>query len=521
MRRLVLSAATAKAPEAGDNLWRPLVHTMPVLGSKELLRRAAGSLLFMLVARLGTFIPIPNVDLSALPDMQPWRNMNDMFSRSAGLPANLFELGVGPLINASWTLSGLTLIEQCGGRLHIKELMQGGWEGQSTLELYVKYMTVGYAALYGAQRAMTLVQAAIVPANFVWNTMWTLAAGAMVLSFIADHTEKWALGDGTSLLIASSIMSSHTQQLQGAVRVIEAAGPLAWWRVLTAVAGIVALVFAAAFLTHVERRHPLVYYKSRRFQVGAPGVGPGEGASSYLPMRIMPSGMQPLLMGSFAFHLLPSAVGMISPALASALVARAMSPAAMPWTFSGFVLLTEGLGVVASAPKLAHETAEWMTAVEAGIKGLSPGAETEAFLLQQQRLTRFWGCLAIAALAAASHLLDSACQSLLGAPLGCQSILLLAGFLLSVERQVLSLLQKQKLERMLNQAAKQLQEDTQRRQSLAEKRRSAQHVQISADSFRSVGPPIEINMLALPSPQRNCGGWAVRCEQPSDNHMHR
>ena len=75
--------------------------------------------------------------------------------------------------------------------------------------------------------------------------------------------------------------------------------------------------------------------------------------------------------------------------------------------------------------------------VEAGIRGLSPGAATEAFLLQQQRLTRFWGCLGLAGLALASHLLDNLCAGLLGAPLGAQSLLLLTGFLLSIERQVL------------------------------------------------------------------------------------
>ena len=64
--------------------------------------------------------------------------------------------------------------------------------------------------------------------------------------------------------------AGHTQQLQGAVRVIEAAGPLAWWRVPLAVAGVTALVMAAAFLAHVEKRYPLVYFKSRRLQARAP-----------------------------------------------------------------------------------------------------------------------------------------------------------------------------------------------------------------------------------------------------------
>ena len=82
--------------------------------------------------------------------------------------------------------------------------------------------------------------------------------------------------------------------------------------------------------------------------------------------------------------------------------------------------------------------------IEAGIRGRSPGAATEAFLLQQQRLTRFWGCLGLAGLALASHLLDNLCAALLGAPLGAGSLLLLTGFLLSIERQVRAAIAKPK-----------------------------------------------------------------------------
>ena len=46
---------------------------IPALGSRELLRRVAGSVLIMFAARLGTFIPIPDINLTALPEMRPWR----------------------------------------------------------------------------------------------------------------------------------------------------------------------------------------------------------------------------------------------------------------------------------------------------------------------------------------------------------------------------------------------------------------------------------------------------------------
>ena len=84
---------------------------------------------------------------------------------------------------------------------------------------------------------------------------------------------------------------------------------------------------------------------------------------AYLPMRIMPNGVLPLLMSSFAFHILPAAVGMFSPDVANALVASAMSTSALPWTFGAFVFLVEAVSVRASAPSAAHDLSDWMNAV--------------------------------------------------------------------------------------------------------------------------------------------------------------
>ena len=92
-------------------------------------------------------------------------------------------------------------------------------------------------------------------------------------------------------------------------------------------------------------------------------MAPGQQASSYLPLRIMPAGLNPLLMASFFFNQLPSGVALFSPALAAALTASVMSPAAMPWAFAAFVLLSEGGLMLVNSKGQAHELADWMNAV--------------------------------------------------------------------------------------------------------------------------------------------------------------
>ena len=57
--------------------------------------------------------------------------MEDAFSGSAGMPASIFDLGIGPIINASWVLSGLMLFKALGLATQIKELQRNGREVRS------------------------------------------------------------------------------------------------------------------------------------------------------------------------------------------------------------------------------------------------------------------------------------------------------------------------------------------------------------------------------------------------------
>lgn len=71
-----------------------------------------------------------------------------------------------------------------------------------------------------------------------------------------------------------------------------------------------------------------------------------------------------------------------------------------------------------------------------GIRGQVPGAPTARFLDRQQALMRGLGATALAAMTLLTHALDQLCDMHLGAPLGCTSLLLIASFLASVQRQV-------------------------------------------------------------------------------------
>ena len=75
------------------------------------------------------------------------------------------------------------------------------------------------------------------------------------------------------------------------------------------------------------------------------------------------------------------------------------------------------------------------TQVDAGVKGVSPGAHTEEFLASLQRLMRVWAGLAVAGLAVAAHLFDAACARHLGFSLNSIMLIMITGYVTTALRQ--------------------------------------------------------------------------------------
>ncbi|CAL5223721.1 g6276 [Coccomyxa viridis] len=442
--------------------WRWLANRVPLLDiATPLLRRLAMLALCLALSRIGNVIFLPGLNLEAVgaalsSGAAPAVLQDDLQGELLGIasPLSIYYLGIGPYIDASWTISLIMLSKTPAGiNRHLQSLRRAGREGASMLKVYTQIGAVAYAVILGAKRAIELRAFAGRQVGFVTTTMLHLVAGASLLRFAVDQNEAQGLGDGISLLICAGIGARYANMLQALPGVLAAAQVPAW-RLIPAAAGCVALVFAATFITRVEKRLPLVYYKKRRkVEEEAPSssVLPPEPqrAPDYLPMRITPSGTGSLLMASFVFHMIPAALGWLSPALAFAFTKYMFAPAALPWSFGAFVFLMSLLDL--SGGSNAQEFADWLGGVDAGVKGISPGPFTEEFMIAQQRTLRIVGGLSMAGLAIAAQLFDSVCVSQIGFSLNSISLILMSGFITTAHRQAQALLQIPRLARVLQQ----------------------------------------------------------------------
>jgi hypothetical protein len=91
--------------------------------------------------------------------------------------------------------------------------------------------------------------------------------------------------------------------------------------------------------------------------------------------------------------------------------------------------------------------AEWMAAAEVGVRGVPPGADTEALLVARSRATRLAGAGALAGLSLVAAGFDAGCKAVLGGAPGSAALLLAAGFVASAQRQVAALVAAPRRER--------------------------------------------------------------------------
>ncbi|HEY2445780.1 MAG TPA: hypothetical protein VGI20_08610, partial [Rhizomicrobium sp.] len=115
--------------------------------AKELRQRILFTLALLVVARLGTFIPMPGIDPGELARQlsQQQGGVLDIFNMLSGGAVQrmaIFALGIMPYISASIIIQLMTTVFP-----ELEALKKEGEVGRKTINQYTRYGTVGLAAL--------------------------------------------------------------------------------------------------------------------------------------------------------------------------------------------------------------------------------------------------------------------------------------------------------------------------------------------------------------------------------------
>lgn len=258
----------------------------------DLQKRILFTLGALIVYRIGSFIPLPGVNASAILHLFNGDNgmmgMFDMFSGGSLSRMSVLALNIFPYISASIVIQLLTATSKS-----LMDLRKEGESGRIKINQYTRYLAVLLAVVQGwaivrSLESMAPVNGISAVANpglsFELSAIVALVGGTVFVMWLAEQITARGIGQGASLLIFAGIIAEVPG---GIAKLFSLAGvgqmsPAMIAMVLAFVVGIVALI---AFMEQAQRRIQILYPR----QAMANGVMNTN--VSYLPIKVNMSGV--------------------------------------------------------------------------------------------------------------------------------------------------------------------------------------------------------------------------------------
>jgi len=263
-------------------------------GMSDLWRRLRFVFVAILVYRLGTHIPIPGIDpdrLSSLFEQNQGTllDMFNLFSGGALERMSIFALNVVPYISSAIIMQLFS-----NSIPYLQELKKDGQAGRNQITQYTRYGTVVLAFIQASALAVTLSGSGLAydpGAAFFASAVFSVVAGTVFLMWLGEQISERGIGNGISLIIATSILTgipgaigqALEQSRQGDLNIL----------LLLAIAVLAMAVIAIVVFIERGQRRITVNYAKR--QQGRKMV---QGQASYLPMKINQAGVIPAIFAS-------------------------------------------------------------------------------------------------------------------------------------------------------------------------------------------------------------------------------
>jgi len=332
----------------------------------EIRRRLLFTALILALYRLGSWIPAPGVNADAINQYLSRTggifNLLNLFSGGGLSRFSIFALGIMPYVTASIIVQLMTVVIP-----RLSELQKEGESGYATINQYTRYLTVALAAAQALGYAFLFKNQGVLQANLgrMVLIITTLTAGTILLMWMGEQITKRGIGNGISILIFASILTSFPL------------GLAAWWnggpmeRIFFPLI-VLGVVSAVVFVQEGQRKIPIQYAKR---QVGRRLTS---GGSTYLPLRVNMAGVIPVIFAA-ALLAFPPTVAQYIPATRT-FVNDHFQPSSLGY------LITEGVLIVVFA---FFYTAVQFNPVEQAdnlrkhggyIPGIRPGPPTAQYL---------------------------------------------------------------------------------------------------------------------------------------------
>jgi preprotein translocase subunit SecY len=394
-----------------------------------ILKRLLVTLGVLLFIRVGTFLPVPGINHSDLAfyiqSHSVTRSLVSTFSGNDTFVIGLFTLNIFPYINASILIQVILGFSPKLAKLQ----KEGDFEGKRSINRLTRFITLIFAIIQSVSLSLYLKQIL-----FDWNytlafeiTVW-LTTGAMIILWLSELITDYGLGNGASLLIYTNIISNLPNLTKSIF--IENNDNLS----ISSEIGIALLIFTSlygiVFLQEGVRIIPLISSK----QLNQVSLQDSVTSNNYIPLRFNQAGVMPIILTT-TILVVPTYISNLGLLPKFDLPINFESFKFVYWIgYFGLILLFSSFySTIVLNPKDISDQLQKMAVT---IPGVRPGIQTTFYLKQLMKRITLVGATMLATLVTIPNFIESTLNITSLNGLSTTSLLILAGVVLDLVREV-------------------------------------------------------------------------------------
>lgn len=403
------------------------------------------TLLMLIVFRIGTFIPVPNVNAEVLASQDTGVfGVLNTFGGGALKKFSIFAMGIMPYITASIIIQLL----QMDVIPKLTEWSKQGEIGRRKLTQLTRYITIilGFVEAIGLSVSMNNVTGGMLIENPGWLTYLYIAtvltAGTAFLLWLGEQITAKGVGNGISIIIFGGIVAAipntisqvYQQQFKGAGDQLF----LNLVKVGLVVLVLLLVIVAVIYIQQANRKIPIQYAKRN----GASNSYVGGGQSTHLPLKVNGAGVIPVIF-AVSFIVTPSTIASFFPSNSVTNWIKTYFNYSNPWGMAIYLALiiafTYFYTFVQANPE---QMAENLQKQGGYIPGIRPGKSTQEYITKVLYRLTFVGALFLAVIALLPIVFGKVANLPPTAQIGGTSLLIVVGVALETMKQLESQLVK-------------------------------------------------------------------------------
>ncbi|MDE0583117.1 preprotein translocase subunit SecY [Planococcus sp. A6] len=403
------------------------------------------TLAMLIIFRIGTFVPVPNVDASVLQATDQMGLIGFLNTFGGGALANfsILAMGIMPYITASIIVQLL----QMDVVPKFAEWAKQGEVGRRKLAQFTRYFTIvlafiqaigmsyGFNQMYGG----TLIQDDSIATYVVIAIV--LTAGTAFLLWLGEQITAKGVGNGISIIIFAGIVAAvpgainqlYAQQIQGAGDQL----PINIAIMALLALAVVAITVLVIYVQQALRKIPIQYAK----RVAGRGQS-SNGQQTHLPLKVNAAGVIPVIF-AVAFIITPQTIASFFGANAFTEAIQNTFDYTRPVGMIIYVALIIAFTYFYAFIQVNPENvADNLKKQGAYIPGIRPGKNTQDYLTSVLYRLTFVGAIFLSVIAVMPIFFINIANLPQSAQIGGTSLLIVVGVALETMKQLESQLVK-------------------------------------------------------------------------------